>query len=176
VVSTSTSRPAGSGTFFDVITDEMPFVVESLLAGFDRTGARVRQVVHPVVAVRRDESGALVEVLTPSAVDQSRRGTSAELWIRVEVDPLPVDEAKELAAELRSVLRDVRDVVLDQDSIVEVARSAAAELLGTGPPGVTQSDIQDAARLIEWLVDGRFALLGYRRYDNDRGRRAGSSR
>src|SRR6185312_15612198 len=32
VVSTSTSRPAGSGTFFDVITDEMPFVVESLLA------------------------------------------------------------------------------------------------------------------------------------------------
>ena len=87
---------------------------------------------------------------------------------------MPVDEAKELVAELRSVLRDVRDVVLDQDSIVELARSAAAELRGTGPPGAAQSDVQDAARLIEWLVDGRFTPLGYRRYDNDRGRRAGS--
>jgi len=39
VVGTSTSGSDG-GTYFDVITDEMPFVVESLLAGFARTGAR----------------------------------------------------------------------------------------------------------------------------------------
>ena len=57
VVGTSTPGSDG-GTSFDVITDEMPFVVESLLAGFARTEARVRQVVHPVVAVRRDESGS----------------------------------------------------------------------------------------------------------------------
>jgi glutamate dehydrogenase len=175
VVGTSTARPSRSATLFDVITDEMPFVVESLLAGLGRAGARVRHVVHPVVAVRRDESGALVEVLGPSAGNESQPGTSAELWIRVEVDPLPADEAKELAAELRSVLRDVRDVAIDQDGIAQVARSVAAELLGTRPPGVAHSDVRDAALLIEWLVDGRFALLGYRRDDNGRGPGAASS-
>ena len=37
--------------------------------------------------------------------------------------------------------------------------------------------MQDAARLIEWLVDGRFTLLGYRRYDRgDEHRPAGSRR
>jgi glutamate dehydrogenase len=159
---------------FDVITDEMPFVVESLLAGFSRSGARVRHVVHPVVAVRRDESGALVEMLAPGAVGQSQPSTSTELWIRVEVDPVPVDEAKELVAELHLVLRDVRDVALDQDSIVEVARSVTAELRGSRPPGVAQSDVQDAARLIEWLVDGRFSFLGYHRYDGAGPPRPGS--
>ncbi|HSU10506.1 MAG TPA: NAD-glutamate dehydrogenase domain-containing protein, partial [Pseudonocardia sp.] len=174
VVGTSSSRPAGSGTLFDVITDEMPFVVESLLAGFSRSGARVRHVVHPVVAVRRDESGALVEMLAPGPAGQSQPSTSTELWIRVEVDPVPVDEAKELVAELHLVLRDVRDVALDQDSIVEVARSVTAELRGRRPPGVAQCDVQDAARLIEWLVDGRFSFLGYHRYDGAEPPRPGS--
>ena len=34
--------------------------------------------------------------------------------------------------------------------------------------GAPRPTSQDAARLVEWLVDGRFALLGYRRY-GDRG-------
>ena len=129
VVGTSTPGSDG-GTSFDVITDEMPFVVESLLAGFARTGAHVRQVVHPVVTVRRGESGTLVEVLAPG---QARPGTSTELWIRVDVDPVPVDEAQEIVAELRSVLHDVRDVAVDQDNLVEVARAVAAELVDTHP-------------------------------------------
>src|SRR5918993_1056944 len=87
---------------------------------------------------------------------------------------VPVDEAKELVAELHLVLRDVRDVALDQDSIVEVARSVTAELRGRRPPGVAQCDVQDAARLIEWLVDGRFSFLGYHRYDGAEPPRPGS--
>ena len=161
----TTSAPPTGGTLFDVIADEMPFVVESLLAGLGRAGARVRQVVHPVVTVRRDRSGALVEVLAPG---QMRPGTSAELWIRIEVDPVPADEAEELAEELRTVLRDVRDVVRDQQGMVEVARAVAGELRGTRPPGTPATDVEDAARLVEWLVDGRLALLGYRRYGDRR--------
>src|SRR4051812_36816769 len=114
------------GTCFDVITDDTPFVVESLLAGFAPSRARVRAVVHPSVTVRRDGSGALVEVVGP---EQPLPGTSNELWIRTEVDPVPVDEAEEIAAELRSVLRDVRDVAVDHDDLVDAARSAAAELM-----------------------------------------------
>ena len=80
----TTSAPPTGGRLFDVITDEMPFAVESLLAGLDRAGARVRQVVHPVVTVRRDKFGDLVEVLVPG---ETQPGSSAELWIRIEVEP-----------------------------------------------------------------------------------------
>ena len=98
--------------------------------------------------------------------DSRRPDSSTELWIRVDVDPVPVDEAQEIVAELRSVLQDVRDVAVDQDDLVEVARSVAAELVDTHPSEMDETDVQDAARLIEWLVDGRFALLGHRLYDH----------
>jgi len=164
VVGTSTPTADG-GTCFDVITEETPFVVESLLAGFSRTGARVRHVVHPVVTVRRDGSGALVEVVDSA---QPLPGSSTELWIRAEVDPVPGDEAEEIAAELRAVLRDVRDVAVDQDALLDAARSAAAELRDTGPD---ETEVRDAAGLVEWLADGRFVLLGHS-VDDD-GHRAG---
>ena len=128
----TTSAPPTGGTLFDVIADEMPFVVESLLAGLGRAGARVRQVVHPVVTVRRDRSGALVEALPPG---EMRPGTSAELWIRIEVDAVPADEAEELAEELRTVLRDVRDVVRDQQGMVEVAGPWPGSSAGRGRRG-----------------------------------------
>jgi glutamate dehydrogenase len=156
------------GTCFDVITEEMPFVVESLLAGFARTGAQVRWLVHPVVTVRRDESGTLVEVIAAGP------GTSTELWIRAEVDPVPADEAQEIVAELRSVLQDVRDVAVDQDDLVRVARSAAAELVDARPSAMDETDLQDAAHLVEWLVDGRFVLLGHRVYEHGEEQRTGS--
>ena len=53
---------------------------------------------------------------------------------------------------------------------------STAELRGRRPPGVAQSDVQDAARLIEWLVDGRFSFLGYHRYDGAGPPRPGSPR
>ena len=84
------------------------------------------------------------------APGEARPGTSTELWIRVEIDPIPVDEAQEIVAELRSVLRDVRDVAIDQDDLVEVARSVAAELVDTHPSEMDEidegrMDVQDAA-------------------------------
>ncbi len=42
----------------------------------------------------------------------------------------------------------------------------AAELVDAHPSDMDEGDVQDAARLIEWLVDGRFALLGHRLHDH----------
>jgi glutamate dehydrogenase len=63
------------------------------------------------------------------------------------------------------VLRDVRDVARRPGHLVEVARAVAAELVDAHPSDMDEGDVQDAARLIEWLVDGRFALLGHRLHD-----------
>jgi len=165
VVATGVSDGPGSGTVFDVICDEMPFVVESLLAGLDRVGARARYVVHPVVKVRRDRGGDLVEVLEPGSPAAAGPGATAELWIHVETDLMPVDEAEDLVAELHEVLRDVREVAAGEDAIAATARSVAAELLESLPAGPGRVEQEDAARLLEWLAGGRIAFLGHRRYE-----------
>ncbi|GAA1319139.1 NAD-glutamate dehydrogenase [Pseudonocardia xinjiangensis] len=162
VVGTAGSPDAGA--IVDVITDEMPFVVESLLAGLDRVEAKVRRVIHPTVVVRRTARGELTEVLTAALADRLPPGTTAETWIRIELEPFPADD--ELAAELRLVLRDVRAVALDRSRLVETARSVAAGLPDLSPAS-PRAEVQDAARLLRWLADGRFALLGYLRHESD---------
>src|SRR5204863_5413321 len=47
-------------TVVEVVSDDMPFVVDSITVELERHGLAVQLVVHPVVVVRRDENGNLL--------------------------------------------------------------------------------------------------------------------
>src|SRR6266545_4138632 len=51
------------GTVVHLVTDDMPYLVESVTAELSRAGLQVHRVVHPIVVVRRDVAGRLREVL-----------------------------------------------------------------------------------------------------------------
>src|SRR5437868_12096793 len=51
-------------TVVQIVTDDMPYVVDSVIAELARNDLSVRRLVHPLVAVRRDLTGSLREVLT----------------------------------------------------------------------------------------------------------------
>ncbi|NMI00460.1 NAD-glutamate dehydrogenase domain-containing protein, partial [Pseudonocardia acidicola] len=154
----------GAITVVDIITDDMPFLVESVLTGLGRIGARVRRVVHPVVELHRRVTGELVEVLPSAAPGTPPPGALAEVWMRLELDPFPADEAEDLVSEVRQVLDEVREVVEDRDRMAATAKGLAAQLAARSPA----TEVQDAAHLLEWLAAGHFTFLGYRRYELDR--------
>ncbi|MFO1155815.1 MAG: NAD-glutamate dehydrogenase [Rhodospirillales bacterium] len=52
-------------TVVEVITDDMPFLVDSLTAELNRRDLSVHLVVHPVIAIRRDPAGRLLAVAAP---------------------------------------------------------------------------------------------------------------
>ena len=153
----------------EIITDDQPYLVESVLAGVGRVGGRVRRVIHPTVLVRRQLTGALTEVLTWADPGEEKLPLDAvaESWMHLELEPFPADELDDLAAELRQVLGEVREVAEDWDRMVDTARRVAAELV-EHPPPLPDTEVADAAKLLEWLVDGHFTFLGYRRYQVDR--------
>src|SRR5882757_4641118 len=152
-------------TVVEIVNDDMPFLVESVLAGVSRSGAAVQRVMHPIVVVRRDLTGRLVEVLPAADPDDPPEGTQLESWMHVETDPLSDDGARErLATELSRVLADVREVVEDRDRMRHTARELAGTLRADPPPlGVIE--VEDGARLLEWLTEDHFTFLGYRRYE-----------
>ena len=156
--------PSGGPSVLDVICDAWPFLVESLLAGVGRAGPRVRRVVHAMVVVRRGSGGELVEVLPSVAPDDIPPGALVEEWMRLDLDPISSEENEDLEAELSEVLRAVREVAEDRELIAATVRRVAAELL----EGSRSDEYRDVARLLEWLHDGRFLFLGYRRHEIDR--------
>ncbi|CAM5518576.1 Glutamate dehydrogenase OS=Streptomyces albaduncus OX=68172 GN=FHS32_006983 PE=4 SV=1 [Streptomyces griseoloalbus] len=48
----------------EVVTDDMPFLVDSVTNELTRQGRGIHVVIHPQFVVRRDVTGKLIEVLS----------------------------------------------------------------------------------------------------------------
>ena len=75
-------------TAIELVCDDMPFVVDSLTMELNRLGLRLHLLIHPVLTVRRDAGGQLIEVLAPgeSAAD-ARRESVLHAEVDRETDP-----------------------------------------------------------------------------------------
>ncbi len=152
--------------FVLVVTDDMPYLVDSVMAELARTGTVVHRVVHPLVVVRRDAHGALQETLADADPADPPAGTVVESWMNLELEADAGSESvRELASDLHqrlsSVLADVRDVVEDARTMLAKAR-ALADDLESSPPPVAEHRTDDTVALLRWFADGNLTFLGYR--------------
>ncbi len=153
-----------AGTVVQLVTDDMPYLVESVTAELVRVGLQVHRVVHPIVVVSRDVTGGLRDILTSAEADDPPADALAESWMSIEVDLITdANRSREIESRLLSVLNDVREVVEDTDRMAGTARALADEL-ETNPP-VDEASSYEGAALLRWLADGHFTFLGYRNYD-----------
>ncbi|GLZ37770.1 NAD-glutamate dehydrogenase [Actinokineospora sp. NBRC 105648] len=151
------------GSVVQIVTDDMPYLVESVSAELVRRGVQVQRVVHPIVVVRRDLTGDLKEALPTCDPDAPPADAFAESWMYIEVDLLTdADRAREIETGLLSVLNDVREVVEDTDKMMTTATSLAREL-EENPPPLDAAQVHDGAALLRWLAEGHFTFLGYRK-------------
>ena len=167
-----------SHSVVEVVTDDMPFLVDSVTNELSRQGRGIHVVIHPQVVVRRDVTGKLIEVLPRPRPQRPRtlpHDALVESWIHVEIDR-ETDRAdlKQITADLLRVLSDVREAVEDWEKMRDAALRIAEEL----PSEPTADDLRDqeveeARELLRWLADDHFTFLGYREYELADGRRAG---
>ena len=54
-------------TVLEVVSDDMPFIVDSVTMELGRQGYPIELIIHPVMRVVRDPDGELTEVLAPGA-------------------------------------------------------------------------------------------------------------
>ncbi|WP_113696735.1 NAD-glutamate dehydrogenase [Amycolatopsis albispora] len=152
-------------TVVQLVTDDMPYLVDSVAAELARTGVQVQRIVHPIVVVTREITGELREVHASADVAEPPEGAAAESWMYLEIDCITDPQrARELDNRLTSVLGDVREVVEDADKMAEAALSLAAGLENE-PPSLPADEVREGAELLRWLADGHFTFLGYRQYE-----------
>ncbi|HEY3504629.1 MAG TPA: NAD-glutamate dehydrogenase [Actinocatenispora sp.] len=151
-------------TVLSIVTDDMPFLVDSVTAALASRGLEIHLVVHPQVVVRRDADGRLLEVRPEVEPDDATPADTVESWMTFEVDrqqdPAAVEE---LRADIRRVLSDVREVAEDWSRMGDRARELSAELREAKLP-VPDTDVTDAIELLTWLTNDHFTFLGYREY------------
>ena len=148
----------------EIVSDDMPFLVDSVTMELSRQGYAIELVIHPVMRVVRGQAGELIEVLPPGA---SASGMMVESVIHAEVareaDP---DRLAVLHSGVELVLEEVRAAVEDWPSMRARAAALASEL-ATAPSVCSPREVSEARAFLEWLRDDNFAFLGYREYDVD---------
>ncbi|MCL2732936.1 MAG: NAD-glutamate dehydrogenase, partial [Actinomycetia bacterium] len=158
-----------SHTVVEVVTDDMPFLVDSVTSALTQANRAIHVVVHPQFQVRRDVTGKLLEVLGSAACNPDDAPLPHDLlvesWIHVEIDrETDRDDLKEITAELRRVLSDVRESVEDWSKMRQAALSIADELAAS-PPALPEQETGEAWELLRWLSEDHFTFLGYREYE-----------
>ncbi|MFJ4681069.1 NAD-glutamate dehydrogenase [Kitasatospora sp. NPDC088783] len=160
-------------TVVEVVTDDMPFLVDSVTNELTRLDRAIHLVVHPQLAVRRDITGKLLEILDTDACNRAQAaGTEwpadavVESWMHIEIDrETDRDDLRTLEAGLRRVLGDVREVVEDWSKMRDSALRLADELAEQPPAHLPEQEVGEAWELMRWLADDHFTFLGYREYD-----------
>jgi glutamate dehydrogenase len=151
----------------EVVTDDMPFLVDSVTMALARLDRSVFLVVHPQFVVRRDIAGEVLEIYDQGESDPRTAETAdavVESWMHVEIDRETDPTAQSaIADELRTVLRDVREAVEDWPRMRQRADEIAAELEKDQLP-LPGEEVAEAQELLRWLADDHFTFLGYREY------------
>lgn len=135
-------QKAGEPLVLDIISPDMPFIVDSALAALRAAGGTVRLFTHPVVRMDND------------VVGDAGRALSV---LHIHSDP--VADVAALAAEIEATMAEVTRAVRDWQPMLDRLRGAIGALERS--PGAGKDE---PLRFLDWLIEHNFTFLGMREY------------
>ncbi|MGE0627877.1 MAG: NAD-glutamate dehydrogenase, partial [Hyphomicrobiaceae bacterium] len=163
-----TGGPVRAGVI-EILDDDMPYLVESVIAELNRRGLAPLLVFHPIFKTSRDGTGALREVSGPG--DHDWASGDQESFISVVVGDDDDGALDAAVAGLDAVLIDVRHAATDADAMhVRLQQAIAAGRHATSRTESVQvlpgrAAFEEGADFLRWLEEGNFTILGMRDYD-----------
>ncbi len=149
-------------TIVELVTDDMPFLVDSVRMALNHRGLTTHLIIHPVVKLRRSADGALSEILPPGG-DTGESITEAVMHCEVDRQTEP-EVLEGIRRDVDKALADVRVAVEDWRSMREKLREALAEI-EAHPPRLDPAEVEEGKAFLEWVDDNHFTFLGYREYE-----------
>src|SRR5215467_14308532 len=150
-----------SVSIVEILNDDMPFLVDSVMAELTEQGFDPHLVVHPRFVVERDVMGRLIALPASSAPGTNSK---RESLIQVHVDRIDHEDIRNaLVIALDNVLTDVRRAVDDWKAMIERVNALISELTN-GLPVSRIDDLGESIAFLTWLKGDNFTFLGVRDY------------
>jgi glutamate dehydrogenase len=139
----------------EIVTDDMPFLLESITAYLNQNQAEVHLVIHPILEVQRDTKGQLTAL---HADFENRPGSHRESFMHIQVVEQPAEAREALSTGIARILVDVRAAVEDFPAM----NARCAEITASLETGNVERDEEVA--FLQWLLADHFTFLGFRSY------------
>ena len=146
----------------EILSDDMPFLVSSIIMALDRQELHIHDLIHPVINVVRDSQGKLLSVHDHN---DTVAGSHPEALIRIGIKRQP-DEAslQQLASMMRQVLADVRQVIDDWPQM-QATLDEAIDYCASHVQPVAADELEETLTFLRWLKKDNFLFIGYRYYE-----------
>ncbi len=152
-------------TILQLVCDDMPFLVDSLLGELNEQNLNLHVVLHPVAQVERDNEGHRTSLNRTDIEPPS--STVRESMIQVEFDHHSDSKIIDfIRNRIETVIQHVTIVVTDFDAMLERMNEAVHGLQDT-PPAISPEELEESIAFLYWLRDNHFAFLGSRIYQFD---------
>ncbi|MGH6720450.1 MAG: NAD-glutamate dehydrogenase, partial [Alphaproteobacteria bacterium] len=146
-------------TIVEVVTDDMPFLVDSVVNALNQIGLTVQLLIHPIVRVRRGTEGrvaAFGPAAGPDAVTESVQHVQVTRQVG---DERLAEIERRIVETLASVRAAVEDWRAARGRIDDVIRE-----LEDDPPPLPADEIEEGKAFLRWLGNDHFLFLGCREY------------
>ncbi len=145
----------------DIVNDDMPFLLNSVLGALRALGLVPELVAHPIFEVRRNAQGILTAL---NAAAPASNGIPRESFIHLQIRKLGHQPpAAQIEEALSRVLSDVKTVVSDFAPMAGRLNIAIGQL-ERNPPPATAETIAESLAFLRWLLANNFVFLGIREY------------
>ncbi|HEY4254356.1 MAG TPA: NAD-glutamate dehydrogenase domain-containing protein [Roseomonas sp.] len=133
----------------EIVTDDMPFLVDSVLATLTLKGRVAERLLHPIVPVKRDGTGRIAAI---------ENGAPRESMMRVTLANGAEEELPAIEQAVARTLADLRISIADFPAMLQRLVDAGTEMAAY-PDG----EAAPAAAFLRWMADENFVLLGHRK-------------
>ena len=147
-------------TVIDIVTDDMPFLVDSVTMVIYNKGLAIHRLMHPVLGIERDKAGTIQRSITRGSA-----GTRNESWIHLEIDRIgDREQQKALQEEISQVLADIRAAVEDFGAMRQRVDTAISDLAVSA-----SAETPEIVEFLRWTANENFVFLGYAHFGADNG-------
>lgn len=149
-------------TIVQLITEDMPFLVDSITSELNRLGFTMHLTIHTGgIKVRRNKQGRIMDVFPYETMGEN---LIAEAPIHIEIDKQTDPKIlEEITKNLTRVLNDVRAAVTDWDAMRQRLLTITREIR-EGKLAKISTEEEESAAFLEWLAADNFTFLGARDY------------
>ncbi len=148
----------------EIHNDDMPFILDSLIAELTRLGFHIYDAIHPIFYLKRNKDGSLKQIVMVDDHGDVPSGTTAESFIHFELTAPPEGLAIEgLFADITRMLQSVEMVVHDWKPMASRAHEVIKQI-GKLTKHFDADEIKEAQDFLKWLSEKNFVFLGYIEY------------
>ncbi len=151
-----------SHTVIEIVNDDMPFLVDSVVLALSNLGIAAHLIIHPVMRVVRDQGGHLLHLSEDGENNSGDGRPESMMHLQVDRQNYPEMLAK-IEDRILAALADVQRAVADWKRMLARSHEIASELPETHA-ALSEEARREAQDFFEWLANDHFTFLGYREY------------